>query len=420
MSDSKQKGNRDISDLKARLGLKKGAAAPATGQTRANGGSGGVMAPPGMNLPPPPGVHQQPAAPAIPNAADDPFGAMNAMAAVGNVHRAPEIVIVNDGKPVENVGSSSTAAKVLRIAVPAVVALIVGVAIGKIGQGASTYNASLSDVKTILGDKGTQSTVAALKQELSSLDTLLDEAKSKNSFRPDSSLDKALDKVVKNLEVKSDIIFRAKQNALDAEVSGQILSFYAGVTELKSLLDLHMKSAKFDDMAFKKAKDKQAAGELKETENSLLTGQFRYAILIQAPTESDKSDFGAKVVELGPPVCGGKIATGGKCPEGESPNGFTYRAEPGGPFIQGDLVTSGQDSVPSKKLVLMLPGGVRDSLVKGAEGVASEAYYQKRLRTIYDRVHGTDKVKGLLDEGNKLESRLQTESNKSTRFSFFM
>ncbi len=420
MSDSKQKGNRDISDLKARLGLKKGAAAPATGQTRANGATGGVMAPPGMNLPPPPGVQQQPAAPAIPNAADDPFGAMNAMAAVGNVQRAPEIVIVHDGKPVENVGSSSTGATILRIAVPAVVALIVGVAIGKIGQGASTYNASLSDVKTILGDKGTQSTVAALKQELSSLDTLLDEAKSKNSFRPDSTLDKALEKTVKNLEVKSDIIFRAKQNALDAEVSGQILSFYAGVTELKSLLDLHMKSAKFDDMTFKKAKDKQATGELKETENSLLTGQFRYAFLVQAPTEADKSDFGAKVVELGPPVCGGKIASGGKCAEGESPSGFTYRAEPGAPFIQGELVTSGQDSIPSKKLVLMLPGGVRDSLVKGAEGVASEAYYQKRLRTIYDRVHGTDKVKGLLDEGNKLESRLQTESNKSTRFSFFM
>src|SRR6185369_15649323 len=98
-----------ISDLKARLGLKKGAQAPATGQTRANGGAGGgVVAPPGMNLPPPPGMAApQPAQPAIPNAADDPFGAMNAMAAHGTVQRAPEIVIVNDGKPVENVGSSS-------------------------------------------------------------------------------------------------------------------------------------------------------------------------------------------------------------------------------------------------------------------------------------------------------------------------
>lgn len=420
MSD-KQKGNRDISDLKARLGLKKGAAAPATGQTRANGGGGGVVPPPGVNLPPPPGMQPpQPAQPAMPNAADDPFGAMNAMAAVGTVQRAPEIVIVNDGKPVENVGSSSAGAKIARIAVPAVVALVVGVAIGKIGQSASTYNASLADVKTILGDKSTPSSVAALKQELSKLDTMLDEAKSKNQFKPDAALDKQLEAVVKNLDVKDEIIFRAKQNALDAEVSAQILTFYAGVTEIKSMLDVHMKSAKFDDMAFKKAKDKQAEGELKESENALLAGQFRYAIMVQAPTESDKVDFGAKIVELGPPVCGGKIASSGKCPEGEQPSGFAYRPEPGAAFIQGELATGGSDNVPSKKLVMLLPGGVRDSLVKSADGVASEAFYQKRLRTIYERIHGTDKVKGLLDDGNKLESRLQTESNKGTRFSFFM
>ena len=419
MSDSKQKGNRDISDLKARLGLKKGAAAPATGQTRSNG-TGGVVPPPGVNLPPPPGMQQQPAAPAVPNAHDDPFGAMNAMAAHGNVQRAPEIVIVNDGKPVENVGHQSMGRRIATIAIPGVIALVVGVAIGKIGQGASTYNASLGDVKAILGDKTSPSTVTNLKQSLSGLDTLLDEAKSKNQFRPDSALDKQLDTVVKQLDVKSEIVFRAKQNALDAEVSGQILSFYAGVAEVKAMIDLHMKSAKFDDMAFKKNKEKQEAGELKDTENAMLAGQFRYGILVQAPTENDKVDFGAKLVELGPPVCGGKIASSGKCPEGESPSGFTYRAEPGGAFIQGDLASGGSDSVPTKKLVLILPGGVRDSLVKGADGVASEAYYQRRLKAIYERVHGTDKVKGLLDEGNKLESRLQTESNKSTRFSFFM
>jgi hypothetical protein len=378
------------------------------------------MAPPGMNLPPPPGVQQQPQQPAMPNAADDPFGAMNAMAAHGTVQRAPEIVIVNDGKPVENVGHSSTGATVARIAIPAVVALIVGVAIGKIGQGASTYNASLADVKQILGDKTSSSTVSNLKQTLSSLDTLLDEAKSKNQFKPDGALDKQLDTFVKALDIKSEIVFRAKQNSLDAEVSGQILSFYAGVAELKSMLDVHIKSAKFDDMAFKKAKDKEAEGQLKESENALLAGQFRYGILMQAPTEQEKTDFGAKLVELGPPVCGGKTASSGKCPEGEQPSGFTYRSEPGAPFTQGDLATGGQDSVPTKKIVLLLPGGVRDSLVKGADGVASEAYYQKRLRAIYERIHGTDKVKGLLDEGNKLEGRLQTESNKSTRFSFFM
>jgi hypothetical protein len=55
----------------------------------------------------------------------------------------------------------------------------------------------------------------------------------------------------------------------------------------------------------------------------------------------------------------------------------------------------------------------------------SEYWYTRRLRALYDRVHGKPGQDGkasggLLDDGNKLESRLQTEAGKSTRFSFFM
>jgi hypothetical protein len=341
---------------------------------------------------------------------------MNAMAAVGTVQRAPEIVIVNDGKPVENVGHQSVGRKIATMAIPGVIALVIGVAIGKIGQGASTYNASLSDVKMVLGDKGTPSTVAALKQQLSALDTELDEAKSKNSFRPDPGLDAKLTKAYKELEVKSEIVWRAKQNALDPEISAQILSFYAGVTELRAMMDMHVKAAKFDDMLYKKSKEKADAA----TTNVNDTPVFRYAVLVQAPTETERVEFGAKIVEIVALLCNGKVANGGKCPEGESPSGFQYRTEAGGPVTEGEVATGGSDAVPTKKLVMLLPGGVRDALVKTADGVASEALYQRRLRMIYERIHGTDKVKGLLDEGNKLESRLQTESNKSPRFSFFM
>ena len=423
MSDSKQKGNRDISDLKARLGLKKGAQAPATGQipTRANGAGAGVVPPPGMNLPPPPGMAPpQPAQPAIPNAADDPFGAMNAMAAVGTVQRAPEIVIVNDGKPVENVGQQSMGRKIAMIAIPGVIALIIGVAIGKIGQGASTYNASLSDVKMLLGDKGTPSTVAALKQELSKLDTLLDE-KSKAGFRPDPKLDAELQKAYKDLEVKSEIVWRAKQNAMDPEVSSQIMSFYAGVTEVRSMIDVHVKSARFDDALYKKGKEKADAAAIK-ADNPYFQDKPRYAVMVQAPTESDRVEFGAKIVELMALMCNGKAVAGDRCPEGESPTGFQYRSEPSGGITEGELATGGSDSVPTKKLLLMLPGGVRDALIKTADGVASEAVYARRLRMIYERVHGSadGKVRGLLTEGNKLQELLEKEANKPTRFSFFM
>ncbi len=103
MSDSKRTGSRDISELKQRLGLKKGRPGDRT-DPRERRPDRRHRSAAWVERATSPGT---PAQPAIPNAADDPFGAMNAMAAVGNVQRAPEIVIVNDGKPVENVGSSS-------------------------------------------------------------------------------------------------------------------------------------------------------------------------------------------------------------------------------------------------------------------------------------------------------------------------
>ena len=124
-----------------------------------------------MPAPAPP----QPTGPVIPNAADDPFGAMNAMAAVAQQAPKQEFIIVNDGKPVENVGAESRGASIARMAVPGVIALIVGLAIGKIGTGASNYNEGLRGARAILGDKGQASTVANLKKSLSELDNILDD-----------------------------------------------------------------------------------------------------------------------------------------------------------------------------------------------------------------------------------------------------
>ena len=415
MSDSKRTGNRDISDLKARLGLKKGAAGAAgTGQTaaRTNGSAtGGVVPPPGLNLPPPPGV--QPAQPAIPNAADDPFGAMNAMAAVGTVQRAPEIVIVNDGKPVENVSTQSLGITIAKIAVPAVLALGIGVGIGRVSKDANFYNAGLADAGAVLGDVNQPSTVKATKKLLSDLDNQLD-AMSRNGYRPDAAATKALSDMVAKLDVKSNIVFRAKQNALDDDLAGQILGFYAGVAEVRSMLDVHVKAAKADDKMLATAKQKSDDATLKPNENQPLAGQARYGVVLSAPTEQDRDDFGARIVELGPVFCGDKQSSTGKCDDG-APSAYGYRNDPGGiSWQKGDVVTSGEDSVPTKKVVLLLPNGVRDALIKGGEPGASEAYYVKRLRTLAER------TKKLITDANKLEGQLQTAASKGKRFSFFM
>jgi hypothetical protein len=409
LSDPKRGGSRDISELKQRLGLKKGAA---PGQAQANGTPSGVVRPPGMALPTP----TPPPQPVIPNAADDPFAAMNAMAAVGTVQRAPEIIIVNDGKPVEDVGASTKGARIAKLVVPAVVALVIGVAIGQIAKGANVYNEGLKDARSILGDDKAASTVKNVKKTLSELDGVLDGMKTKNQFRPDTAADRKLAELAGRLDVKAGTVFRTA-SSLDPEVSGLIMQFYAGAAEVKGMLDMHIKSAKSDDLALSTGKTAAAAAAVKEGENATLASvnAVRYGALIQAPTDTERTDFGVKIVELGPPYCGGNNpVTTGKCENNEAPSAFAYRSEPGATWTKGDLQASGSDSVPSKKLLLLLPNGTRDALIKGNEPGASEVFYVKRLRAL------TERTTKLIEEANKLEQRLQAESSKGARFSFFL
>jgi hypothetical protein len=407
LSDPKRGGSRDISELKQRLGLKK-AATPATGP-RANGAPGGLVPPPGLAPPPPP-------QPVIPNAADDPFAAMNAMAAVGTVQRAPEIVIVHDGKPVEHVGASKHGAALIKLIAPALVALVVGIVIGQIAKSANLYNEGLKDSRSILGDDKAGSTVKNVKKSLSDLDGVLDEMKTKNNYRPDAAADKKLRDLSSRLDTKATTVFRTA-GAVDPELTSLIMSFYAGAAEVKGMLDTHIKAAANDDMMLNNGRTAAANAAVKEHENATLAsiGAVRYGALIQAPTDTDRTEFGVKLVELGPPYCGGaQPVPSGKCENNEAPTAFAYRSEPGAGWTKGDLQLQGSDSVPAKRLVLLLPNGTRDALIKGSEPGASEVFYVKRLRSLSDR------TKKLIEEANKLEQRLQAESSKSSRFSFFL
>jgi hypothetical protein len=424
LSDKKA-GSRDISDLKARLGLKKAGGGAAAAPTAGQRSNGGVVAPPGLSVAPPPGMAPpQPQGPIIPNAADDPFGAMNAMAAVAQVQKAPEKEYIVVDQNVEKVAAQNRGAMIARMAIPGAIALIIGIAVGKIGTGASNYNDGLRGARAILGDKTSGSTVMMLKKTLSDLDNVLDEAKTKNGFKPSLDVDKKLKEIAAKLEVKSELVFRAKQNSLDAALSGQILSFYAGVIEVKSMIDIHNKAATGDDILLKKAKDAADKATLTEGEAAPIAGQLRYAVMLSAPTDEDRAEFGAKIVEIAGVYCGGNNPVA-KCGEGEAPSGFAYRNDPGGTPIKGDLVTQGSDNVPTKKIVPLLQNRIRDSLIKGGEPTVSEFWYARRLQALYDRVRGKvgqdgKPAGGLIDDGNKLETRLQTEAGKGTRFSFFM
>jgi hypothetical protein len=309
-----------------------------------------------------------------------------------------------------------------------VIALVIGVIVGKVGTGNGYFNESLKGAKGLVGDKTAPGSISYLKKALADLDTALDEAKTKHGFKPDLAVDKQLKELAVKLDVKPaahmyTLAASAARN-FEPEVADTILQFYAGVAEVKDMIDQHNKSAAFDDIALKKGKEAGDAANLPP--ESALAGNLKYAIVASAPTESEKgTDFGAKVVEIAGVYCGTGANPVAKCPEGEAPTAIAYRNEPGGAAQKGELAAPGTDSVPTKKVLTLLPNGVRDGLVKGADPALSEQAYTRRMKALFDRIHGKPgqdgkAVGGLLDDGNKLETRLQSEANKGSRFSFGM
>ncbi|MBP9088794.1 MAG: hypothetical protein KBG15_21905 [Kofleriaceae bacterium] len=433
MSEPKRPQSKDISDLKARLGLKKGAAsaepqagdsgsAPAAASQAApmRGPAAAfapVTPPPGIHVPPPPGTQPPPMAaaqPAMPNAADDPFGAMNAMAQMRAVQRAPEMIIVNDGKPVENVGASGKGVGLAKMIVPAIVALGLGVAIGQMAKNGAHYNEGIRGAGDIL------SVVKTSKKTINELDKTLDDL-SKNNFKPTKELSAEVAKLAGKLEVKEEIVFRYKQNALDSAVSGRTLAFFAGIAELKSMLDQHTKAAQFDDIALVASKAKLDKAAVTPSENAPLAsiGATRYGVLLNNPTAEEAKaaggSLGASFVELGKPLCGdGKAADSGACSDGVT--GFQYRSDgAGATWANGKLAKAGPgDNVAPKSLLLLDKSGTLLDVLKGSPETAASALYTKRLSTIFAR------VKTLLEEGNRLESDLTKKSRESKKFTFFL
>jgi hypothetical protein len=406
----KRPGTKDISELKARLGLKKGApGAPGAGAgapAATKPSSGGVVPPPGVSVPAPPGA--RPPQPAAPNASEDPFGAMNAMAQHGAMQRAPEIIIVNDGKPVESVSTGHRTAGLAKLAAIAVVPLVLGVIVGQIAKSASFYNESIADARLIVTD------VKSVKKGLVDVQRSLEEA-AKKGFRPDKKITTDIEAALAKVPVKDEQVFRAKQNALNPELAGQLLTFYSGVAELRSMVAAHVTQAKADDMSLASAAKATAdAGPPKD--NPLLAAlKYRYAVVLSNPGADDKGggQFGAQIVELGPLFCGDKQATPETC-GGGAPS-FGYRTSPSESWIKGEAAKPSPGSgVAPKQVVPLLPGGIVDSLVAKSEPSAAEVMYRRRLQDM------AAKVDDLIKRANSVETKMNAKANEGERFSFFL
>jgi len=416
--DPKRPGSRDISELKARLGLKKSPAPTAGAPGKQNGA--GVVPPPGLNLPPPPGAKAP--GPVIPSASDDPFGAMNAMAAHGVAQRAPEIVIVHDGKPVESVSTGDRAATIGKWAAIGLVPLILGVIIGQIGKGGSMANSGIDSAA------GLNKLVDADRRKLGEIKGAFENS---TGVLKDRKVAEEVSKVIAehedSLAANRALALGLRQDMLGKDLRNDVSMFYGLVQEISDLIADHEKTAEIEAAAIKTGADQFAKFGVKADETLALAGMapYKIAVLLTNPSdpETDKAPQAPRLVELGAPLCGADIATAkveesGKCPEGVAPAGFLYRFGESISWYKGKIHNPGSlnpgEKFPNGELILLGDTGTLDGLVKTAGATLAESAYFKRLDRIYD------KVKAAYELGDKLKGDLKKKADAPKSFTFFL
>lgn len=400
---SKRPGAKDISELKARLGLKKGS--PAAG---ASAVPGTVAAPPGARpgggvIPAPPGAGPPPK-PAIPDAKKDPFAAMNAMAAQGAV-AAQQPIPYHETGPLERVHKRSHALKFALIGGGLLVPLALGVVVGVLAAKARAYNRTIDDAATVRDD--TRKVGEGLITMQTVLQTGRERSRGAQSFVVgDSKLTAelaALPPLAPNIEM----VFRSRLYELDYDLIAGLLSFYVEALELNDQLKEHIVASRDADKILKEGQANMSAFDPRA-----------YAGLVEVPS-ADEAKAGQpvtfKIVQLGSPVCEGQTKPSDAGCGDASITGFRYRIDELGPWQIKKTATAADGSFDPEGLVRIDPGSkVLQQLAKGGKSTVAEVAYLTRINGIYERVNK------LVENQSKLEKRLNTHANKDKQFTFFL
>jgi hypothetical protein len=393
---SKRPGAKDISDLKARLGLKKSSPAGA--------GPGGVIAPPGSRsggvIPAPPGVGPQ--RPAIPDAKEDPFAAMNAIAAHGARTAQPAYVVPHDIGPVERVEKRSNAFKLGVLGGILLVPLVLGVVIGVLAAKARAYNRTIDDAVIVREDTNkVRDGLIAIQQVLQ---TGRERSRGAQGFVVgDAKLTAdlaGLPPLTPNIEK----VFRTHLYELEPQLVAAILSFYVEAIELNNAIKSHIAASKDADRILKEGQVKMMG-----------FNPAAYAGLVEMPTAEEASagkPIMLKIVQLGSPVCEGETKPSDKpCPGQVS--AFRYR--PDELSVWGvKKMAQGTTLDTDGLIVLDRTSKVLQQLAKGGAATIAEAGYTERINRI------NDTVGKLLQSQEAIQGHLNNHANKSKQFTFFL
>ncbi|MEP6653576.1 MAG: hypothetical protein ABJA82_09475 [Myxococcales bacterium] len=380
---------KDISDLKARLGLRKpdGGApaapmpgAPMQGQAHpqfpnqnpgnpinpmmgqpGRGASGG-FAPVGPASQRPMAMGGAATAPAAAPSLD-PFAGMKPQQGRFDLRS------IDDGMPVEKVKAGAGKAVIITSFVVGIAAFVFGAGMGISSVGRANMNTANRAARTVKTElQGMQKTQTEINNAfLLSVQRLV--AAKKDPLSYDPKLVEDLQKVKLDPRPDTSKIFRVDYYRLEDVVVDHLFNYYYDSLALYGEVERHIKRTKNDAESLQTFAEKDAA---KQTQN--------YGVVFDTAGKLTV----ANLVEVGEQVCKGGAAT---C-AAEQMEGFKIRSNTGAPWVVRKVSAKGDGVVPMKPTPLM------DAVMSGSpDQVRAETYKQRvaNIRQILARLNGTQK-----------------------------
>jgi len=351
---------KDISDLKARLGLKRpDGAAPAPGGPAGPGrpASGAFPQQPGRAPAPAPVPSPQAGRPTAPAPAQAPAG-HNPYAKMKAPTGGFDLRSADDGMPAANVRSSKGKAVLFASVLVGAGAFVLGGWAGVISVGRSNYNTANSAARSVKAEiEGMAKTLDQIGGVLNASRVRLAKDK-KDPLSYDPQLIADLERVKLDPRPNTAKIFRVDYFRLpDADVD-KLFNYYYDSIAVYGEVERHIKRSKADAESLAAYAQKQAAAGAEK----------HYGIVFD---NSQGKLIVSNLVEIGDPVC----KNGGKdCPAADM-TGFKVRSNTGAPWVDRK---SGA-KLDLGNVVPMKPTPFMDAVMTGSLDQVRQESYKQRL-----------------------------------------
>ena len=356
---------KDISDLKARLGLKRpdgaapapGGAGPGSGPVAGGRPQAGGFPQPQAGRAPVPGP--QAARPAAAPQAQAP-AAMNPYSKMKAPTGGFDLRSADDGIPAANVRSGRGKAVLFASALVGVVAFVLGGWSGMVSVGRSNYNTANSAARSVKAEiEGMQKTLGQIGAVIADSNKRLTVEK-KDVLTYDPQMVANLEKIKLEPRPNTAKIFRVDYFRLpDADVD-KLFNYYYDSIALYGEVERHIKKTKADAESLKAYAEKSAGQTTKN-----------YGVVFD---NSGGKFIVANLVEIGDQVC----KNGGKECGAADLTGFKVRSNTGAPWV--DRKSGGK--LDTGNVIPMKPTPFMDAVMTGSPDQVRQESYKMRVATI--------------------------------------